>query len=179
VIEERERPPGGRRHLALTAIRAVASATVTLALLFVLPLDHEGISPVVALVIVLAALAVLTAYQVRSILRSPWPGVRAAAALATSVPLLLTSFSAVYFMFSQDDVHSFSEPLSRSSALYFTVTVFSTVGFGDITPRSDTARMLVSGQMIVDLLLLGVVFKVLFGAVQVGRQRRATEPQRP
>jgi voltage-gated potassium channel len=159
--------------MALTAIRAVASAVVTLSLLFILPLDRsDTVSPWMALTTVLTVLTALTVFQTRAILRSRWPGLRAAAALATSVPLLLTSFSAVYFMFSQDDVHSFSEPLTRSRALYFTITVFATVGFGDITPTTDSARLLVSGQMIIDLMVLGVVFKVLFGAVQAGRQRR-------
>ena len=50
--------------------------------------------------------------------------------------------------FSQED-------LSRTDALYFTVTVFSTVGFGDISPTSESARLVVSGQMILDLFILG------------------------
>jgi voltage-gated potassium channel len=31
--------------------------------------------------------------------------------------------------------HSIGAPLTRTDALYFTVTVFSTVGFGDITAK--------------------------------------------
>jgi hypothetical protein len=36
--------------------------------------------------------------------------------------------------------------LTRTDALYFTVTVFSTVGFGDITAKTETARLVVTGQ---------------------------------
>jgi len=45
--------------------------------------------------------------------------------------------------------------LTRSDSLYFTVTVFSTVGFGDITPKTELARLLVTGQMVVDVIILG------------------------
>jgi hypothetical protein len=47
----------------------------------------------------------------------------------------------------------FAGPLTRTDALYFTVTVFPTVGFGDITARSETARIVVTGQMIADLVI--------------------------
>ncbi len=48
---------------------------------------------------------------------------------------------------SANDPATFSEPLTKSGSLYFTVTVFSTVGFGDITPVTDTARLIVSVQI--------------------------------
>ena len=49
---------------------------------------------------------------------------------------------------------SFTEPLTRTDALYFTVTVFSTVGFGDISPKSEAARVVLIVQMLADLVLL-------------------------
>ena len=60
---------------------------------------------------------------------------------------------------------SFTAPLSRTDALYFTVTVFSTVGFGDITAKAETARLVVTGQMIADLVILGLAIKAIVGAV--------------
>ena len=45
--------------------------------------------------------------------------------------------------------------LTRTDALYFTVTTFTTVGFGDIIPASQGARLVVTAQMILDLLVLG------------------------
>jgi hypothetical protein len=66
---------------------------------------------------------------------------------------------------------SFTEPLTRTDALYFTVTVFSTVGFGDITARSEAARVVLIVQMLADLALLGAGIRVLLGAVQRGREQ--------
>jgi hypothetical protein len=66
-----------------------------------------------------------------------------------------------------------SEPLSRTDALYFTITVFSAVGFGDITPRTDLARVATMVQMLGDLLVVGVVLHLMVGAVKAGLNRRA------
>jgi hypothetical protein len=50
--------------------------------------------------------------------------------------------------------------------------VFSTVGFGDITAKTQTARLVVTGQMIADLIILGLAIKVITGAVRRGRAGR-------
>jgi voltage-gated potassium channel len=69
----------------------------------------------------------------------------------------------------------FSEPLNHTGALYLTVTIFSTVGFGDITPKADATRLMVSTQMILDLILLGVLIKLLTKAAKVGLGRGLAE----
>jgi len=51
------------------------------------------------------------------------------------------------------------------------VTVFSTVGFGDIAPKSELARVVLIIQMIGDLAILGAGVRILLGAVRRGRQR--------
>ena len=66
--------------------------------------------------------------------------------------------------------------LTRTDSLYFTVTVFATVGFGDITATSQVARLIVTAQMILDLIVLGLGIRVFLGAVQRGRQQD-TAPQ--
>ena len=66
------------------------------------------------------------------------------------------------------------DSLTRTDSLYFTVTVFATVGFGDITATSQVARVAVIVQMLLDLLVLGLVVKVFLGAVEKGRGRQKT-----
>jgi hypothetical protein len=51
--------------------------------------------------------------------------------------------------------------------------VAATVGFGDITAKTETARLVVTGQMIADLIYLGVAIKVIAGAVRLGRADRS------
>ena len=56
--------------------------------------------------------------------------------------------------------------------LCFALTVLATVGFGDITARTEAARLLVAGQMIIDLIILGAGVRVIVGAITRGRQWR-------
>jgi hypothetical protein len=67
---------------------------------------------------------------------------------------------------------AFTQPLTKTDALYFTVTVFSTVGFGDITAKSEIARVVVIIQMLGDLALLAVGARLLLEAVHRGQQAR-------
>ncbi len=72
---------------------------------------------------------------------------------------------------------AFSESLTRTDALYFTITVFSTVGFGDITPLTQYARTMTMAQMIGDLIVVGLVAQVLLNAVRRGLERRAAHDE--
>jgi voltage-gated potassium channel len=97
------------------------------------------------------------------------------AALGATLPLFLLVFASTYLGLASSQAQAFNEPLSHTDALYFTLTVFSTVGFGDITPRSEPARMIVTVQMVGDLIVLGSLARVVVGAVRMGRQRMADD----
>ena len=163
-------------------LRALATTVALVALYYLLPLDYSTRwLAITMLVIGLVALIGLIAFQVRTIIVSPFPGLRAVEALATSIPLFLLLFASTYVVMGAIAANSFNQPMTRTDALYFTVTVFATVGFGDITAKTETARLLVTGQMIVDLIILGIGARVILGAVQRGRQRqpqntRTTQP---
>jgi Ion channel len=162
------RPP--RRTIVRAVLRAVGSTAALVAIYYLLPLDRSSTwVAVTMLVIGLAVLIALVVLQVRWILRSRFPGLRGVEALATSIPLFLLLFAGAYVVLAAISAGNFSEPLTRSDALYFTVTVFSTVGFGDITAKTEAARLVVTGQMIVDLVAVGLAVKVIVGAVKRGR----------
>ncbi len=156
----------------------MVAATVLVALYLTLPLKLMNSVPVgVSLVVALLILLGVAIWQVRAIIRSAYPGIRAIEALAVTVPLFVLLFAASYFLMAQDDPGSFStQTLTRTDALYFTVTVFTTVGFGDITATSQLTRRLVTIQMILDLLIVGLGIRVLLSAVERGRQRQGPDP---
>jgi voltage-gated potassium channel len=165
------RPPLGR--IVRSLLRAAGSTAVLVAIYYLLPLDHSARwFAVTALVIALAALVGLVTFQVRAISGSRYPALRALEALAVTVPLFLLIFASAYLVMAALSARSFSQPLNHTDALYFTVTVFATVGFGDIAPTADVARLVVTGQMIIDLIILGLGARVILGAVSRGRQRR-------
>ena len=168
-------PAARRRRLIFwAALRSVLVAAVLVVLYYVLPLDRPWDSDTaVRLLIGLLVFAGIVVWGIRFIAGSRYPGVRAAEALALILPFFLLLFASTYFEMERNSAASFTQPLTRTDALYFTVTVFTTVGFGDITARSEAARIVLIIQMLADLVLLGAGVRVLLGAVQRGRQRRS------
>jgi amino acid transporter len=103
---------------------------------------------------------------------SPNPAIRAIEGIAGTAPLFVLLFAATYFVMARADPARFSIPdLSRTNALYFTVTIFATVGFGDITATTETSRIVVTVQMVLDLIVLGLGVRAFVGAVRLGRER--------
>jgi voltage-gated potassium channel len=145
---------------------------VLVVIYYLLPLNRSSTAEAVTLLVIgLVALTGLVTYQVRSIIRSSFPLLRGVEALATSIPFFLLLFAATYVVLATISAGNFSQSLSRTDALYFTVTVFATVGFGDITATTEVARLVVTGQMLADLIVIGLGVRVLLSAVQRGRQR--------
>jgi voltage-gated potassium channel len=162
-----------RRLLRRVLVRSLASMVILVALYYVLPLqDLKGVHLAVSLTLGLAILVVVIGLQVRGITRSRYPGVQAVEALALTAPLFLLMYASAYVILAQDSGANFSShQLTRTDSLYFTLTVFSTVGFGDITATSQTAREFVMVQMVLDLVILGLGVQVYRNAVSMGRRR--------
>ena len=171
----RELPPGTRRRLIIAAVlRGLVVTTVLVVLYYLMPLDQPwDTGTAVRLVIGLLVFAGITVWQVKAVAGSRYPGLRAAEALGLIIPLYLLLFASTYFLMERASAANFTQPLTRTDALYFTVTVFSTVGFGDITAKSEAARIVLIVQMLADLALLGAGARVLLGAVRRGQQRRS------
>jgi voltage-gated potassium channel len=169
-------PRDQRRRLAVAGtLRTLATVAVLVALYYLLPLDHpSGAGSVAKLIFGVVVMILIVWWQIRAIIRSQHPSLRATEALAFTVPLYLLAFAATYFLIEQSRSTSFTEPLTRTDAMYFSVTVFTTVGFGDISAKSEPARLLVTGQMILDLLLLGLVVRLFLRAVKVSQHRAPT-----
>lgn len=161
-----------RRLVGSCLLRATATTGAVVAAYYLLPVDNvAGVSLALSLAAGLLALTALIAYQVRAIIRHRHSAVRAVEALAITVPVFLLLFAATYFVMEQSNADNFNvDTLTRTDSLYFAVTVFATVGFGDITPTSQAARVVVVVQMLLDLLVLGLVVRQVLGAVEVARR---------
>ena len=131
-----------RSHVARTGVRALASAALLLTAYYVVPVApraHEAVG--LRLGVSMALFVAVLSFEVRSIAKHARPMLRAVVAMATVIPLFLVLFAWIYLTMSRSDPAAFGQALDRDSALYFTVTVFSTVGFGDIVAKSDVARL--------------------------------------
>ena len=170
------RPAHRRRVLVIAVVRGLSIVTVLVVAYFTLPLDELAKLPfgviVAGGVVILAAVTVL---EVRWIIRAAQPAAKAIEALAVTVPLFLLLFASTYYMMSQANPGNFNlTGLTRSDTLYFTVTIFTTVGFGDILATSHSARAIVTAQMILDLVLLGAVIRAFVEAVKIAPKRPGT-----
>jgi hypothetical protein len=165
-------PRRRRQLLTIAALRSFLSVAVLVIAYFFLPftlllngrLIAQFVAGILIVIVVLISQIVLT-------LRSRYPLLRSVEAMATSIPLFLVVFSTTHFLINGLQPESYSEPMTRLDALYFTMTTFATVGYGDITPVSEPARFVTLLQMIGGLVLIGVVARVLIGAA---RLREAT-----
>jgi voltage-gated potassium channel len=167
-----------RSHLVTTVVRALVSAVVLVALYYTFPIEHRAHQSVALRVVVaLVVFSVVLAIEVRQIARHDRPMLRAGVAMATIIPLFLVVFAWIYLTMSASNPASFGETLNRTGALYFTVTVFSTVGFGDITPKTDPARIVATIQMLSDLAVLAVVVRLILGAATRGMARLQTSDE--
>ena len=172
-LKDLKAKPGWK--VTIAALRAIGTMAVLLALYYLLPFDADGpgLSTFAKLALGLALFLGIMTWHVSLIGRSENPALRALEGLFLGVPLFLLLFAAAYFLVSQSDAANFTSELSRTDSLYFTVTVFSTVGFGDISAQTESARLMVSAQMMLDLVILGVGVRVILGAVERSRSRLA------
>ena len=174
-----ETTPRLRRSIIVRALlRALLTATLLVVLYYVVPMDTAlDTHTVLLLTVCLAVFTALVTWRLRQITQSDYPGLRAINTLAAVVPLYILVFAATYYLAGRTHSGYFSQPLTRTGALYFSMTIFSTVGFGDITATTDAARLIVTAQMLLDLILLGLGARTVLGAVNLGRQRQA--PRKP
>lgn len=166
-----------RRQLAVrSGLRIVFLIVLLIALYAVLPAaSRSGVKTLAQLTVGLLVLVGLLVWEVRSILDADHPEVRAAETIALAVSVLIIVFAFTYLSLSHANPASFSQRLDHVGAVYFTVTVISTVGFGDIVARTDAARILVTVQILLDLgILVGIARAVVFAA-RVGVRRRQGE----
>lgn len=169
-------PPRERwRRIGLAALRVLLVWVALGLVYYYVPLeDIRGEHPVLLVGTIVGLFGAVFGWSTYRVFTADVPQLRAAEAVGFTLPLFLTLFAILYLV--QDKQGAFSVQLDRISAIYFTVTVFATVGFGDITPTTAAARLLVSLQMMLDLIILGVVVKVIFGAARRGLESAGKEP---
>ncbi|MFF8382515.1 potassium channel family protein [Streptomyces kanasensis] len=169
---DRRQLPGSRPPVG-ALVRPALVVGGFLAAYYTLPLDGgSGAAGVVALGAGLVAVVALFAWHLRAAATSRHPVLRAVEAVGSTVALLLLLFSASYHVMELARSGSFTEHLSRTDALYYTLTVFSTVGLGDITPVSPRARVLTMVQMVAGLVFVALAGRLAVHAARGGVRRR-------
>ena len=168
------RGQSGRRLILRAVLRGLLNTTVLVVLYYLLPLDRPwNTGAVVRLLAGLLVFAGITVWQVRTIARARYPGSAGSRGAGLDRSPLPAAVRLDVFRDGTSlggELHPAADP--HRTPCTSAVTVFSTVGFGDITPKSEAARIVLIVQMLGDLAVLGAGIRVLLGAVQRGRQQR-------
>ncbi len=88
---------------------------------------------------------------------------------------VILGFAAFYAAFSRYAPESFSERISAVSAIYFSCVTFATVGYGDVAPRTDLTRAIVTVEILSSLLTISVLITVTISWVVGHLQRQHDE----
>lgn len=165
-----------RRLLLRTGIRICAVQVLLLAAYAVSPLTYrmDG-DHVLRVVITVVVLAVVIGLQFRAIHVSRFPALRAVEGFALIVPSLLFGFAATYVRLYTANPDAFNQPVDRVGAVYFSMTIMATVGFGDIAATTHGSRITVMAQMAADVIVLVVVARIMVNAVKVRTGRARAE----
>ena len=165
---------GHVKRLKLIVANTARTLTAAVALLiayFWFPTDRD---PTAGVFVVLAggliAFAVVTVLQIRQLKRAPYPLLRGVQALLMVSLMFIVAFSLTYVLMAQADPAAFSEPMTKSAAIYFTVTTVATVGFGDIVATTDATRLVVTVQMLMGIGILATTARVVLSATQTRHQ---------
>ncbi len=67
--------------------------------------------------------------------------------------LIIIIFSIIYYLIGNDNFHNMND--SYLDIIYFSLVTSTTVGYGDITPRTDLAKFVVMCQLVATLSHIG------------------------
>jgi voltage-gated potassium channel len=168
-MQANESPARRTGQLPRSLLTLLGQTTVVLVLLtvayYVAPLQgfwHESVSVLrfcLSLAAVLALGLVFRIYQ----RRRAWLPLeyRRVQWLLAALYLLVLTFATAYALVATLSPGQFEGIHDRTNALYFSMTVVSTVGLGDVHPTGHLAQLLVTAQMIFDLVYLGTALRLL------------------
>lgn len=166
-----------RRSVVLrSTARCLALTVLVIAAYFLWPVEPQSLAVGEIARGVFAGVAFLAvlAWQLRRIVEADLPEVRAVETIIVIAVLFIALVASIYVGLSASDPGSFTQPIDKVTGLYFATTVLTTVGFGDISPVTSGARIAVTIQMVVDLVILAFLARVIFAAARSGLQRASS-----
>ena len=117
-----DHPQERRRVLVRSALRILGIALGMFLLYAIVPVPGtSGAAALLGMVVGLVLFVLLVGWQLHTIVRAEHPVLRAAEVVVFALPMLVVIFAFTFLTISRADPQSFSEPLNRVDAMYFTV----------------------------------------------------------
>lgn len=153
----------------------MAALIIVIYLMVPIPSGDDSVWFLIASLVVCGLIYMAAAaWATLRITKSSRPVSTGVVSLAVMVTALVVVFALAYVSLSMANPDNFNVPLDKISALYFTMTILSTVGFGDIHAQTHLAMILVMIQMVVGLTLLTVVVRVLMTAIKYASKKKVS-----
>ncbi|HEY3339291.1 MAG TPA: potassium channel family protein [Propionicimonas sp.] len=89
--------------------------------------------------------------------------------LLLALELVVVIFSLAYYWIAVHQPGEFNGMVTRLDALYFALTTVATVGYGDINAAGQLARLLVSIQLVFNVVFIAALVGLLQGRMREGR----------
>lgn len=177
-----ENLPSARKVLGAgvpLTIGATLGVAAILALYLWIP-EPEGDEPPWVVFTAIALVAVIYSFTgvwaVFRIHKAKHPARTGITLLSVMVTAIVVIFAMAYLSLSIDNPANFNMELTKISALYFTMTILTTVGFGDIHAQSDAAMIAVMVQMVASITLITTLGRILVETSRRAMRRRSTMP---
>jgi drug/metabolite transporter (DMT)-like permease len=168
----------GRGPASLAILGTVFYVAAALAAFFSMPPKDLDVSSAWAAVLLLALaivlLVILYVMSLRRIGRARYPLLRALVIVTVFLITYLLLMAYLYLSLESRFPGQVPGVVTHVDALYFTVTVLTTTGFGDISAAGQAAKAVVTVQMVFTLVVLGALLR---SAATVGREERERRRQ--
>jgi len=154
-------------------LRNLAALALCLLCYYLAPLrGHFAALSVIGFVLALIALTVLIVREVRRLIDSSGgPAETRLGPLMIAVYLALVVFASTYYRLAEWS-NQMSGLETKTDALYFTLVTLSTVGYGDIRPIGQAARIVTMTQIAFNLVVIASAVSVVSGQLRMRAARR-------
>jgi voltage-gated potassium channel len=149
----------------------VAEVLVLVVAYFLIPLEGSPAFRLLCYVVGLGLVVLVVGRQMRRHLASRDDDIRVDS-LALAIVLAVLLFALAYYALSTGRSGEFSGLTTRVDALYYSLTVATTTGFGDVSAESQLARVLVSAQLVFNMLIVATAVPLLTRTVKARRAAR-------
>lgn len=166
-----------RTEMLKSTLVVLAFCICAIGIFYLIPFDGmtTNSQAVLRIVLGIALLILVIALLFRRIMTAPIPQLKAMEALVVVLVKFICLFAGTYLAISHMNSDAFTEPLTHTSSLYFTIVTFGTVGYGDLTANSDFARILVSIQIILDFIFIAAIIRAFVAVAQLSLQKSQAE----
>ncbi|TDD64281.1 two pore domain potassium channel family protein [Jiangella aurantiaca] len=168
-------------------LRSIGVLTSALLVYYGLPLTRPAeLSEVAGSLVFIAGVAgliLLIGHQVRRFAAHISQARTRVFGLLSVVYVVVVFFAMAYYLLERGDADQFDGLATRTDALYFSIVTLGTVGYGDVHPVGQEARIAAMVQIVFDLVVIGALFAIVssqiahrMNLVRAGHGREDTEP---